>query len=303
MKVQNPASLIALLSGIIVVISFCTAGALKKLPQKKVSQRHVAVAKTVRLQAKPATHSLTTQGGNITVRSMVIQPYDANRIARDNKYEQLLEEGDKTVAANPVLAEGYYQKAASLIAYRPDAWLGLARARDAQGKSTQAFPAYRQAFNPPSGSGLYSSFPSDVASFARYGALCVENGQQEEAMKVYTQAGDRLNPKPDVPFGVADLSPQNLRARLDMIRGIALAEAKEHSGQDRDKEALQAFQKAAQEQPNDPHVQFYLGYGLRKAGKFAQAQTAFQKAAALDTEGTVKGATEENLRAVQAHRR
>ena len=122
-------------------------------------------------------------------------------------------------------------------------------------------------------------------------------------MKVYTQAGDRLNPKPDVPLGVADLSPQNIRARLDMVRGIALAEAKDHSGQNRDKEALQAFQKAAQEQPDDPQVQFYLGSGLRKVGKFAEARAAFQKAAALDTEGTIKAATEENLRAVQTHQK
>jgi tetratricopeptide (TPR) repeat protein len=239
----------------------------------------------------------------IRERTVVIRPFSPELQARDNKYEQYLEEGDKALAADPALAEGYYQKASSLIAYRPDAWLGLARARDAQGKSTQALPAYRQAFNPPSGSGLYSSFPSDVASLARYGALCAENGQQEEAMKVYTQAGDRLNPKPDVPLGAAYLSPQNLRARLEMVRGIALAEAKEHSGEDRDKEALEAFQKAAHEQPDDPQVQFYLGYGLRKAGRFAQSQAAFQKAATLDTEGTIKGATEENLRAVQAHRK
>lgn len=242
-------------------------------------------------------------GKHLRVRSMVIQPYDPNQIARDNKYEQLVEQGDRTLATNPAEAEGYYRQASSLIAYRPDAWLGLARAMDAQGKSAQALPAYRQAFAPPSGAGLYSNFPADVASYARYGALCAEAGQQEAALKVYKQAGDRLNPKPDVALDATELSSRQLRARLDVVRGIALAEAKEHSGQDRDAESLQAFQKAAQQQPDDAVVQFYLGYGLRKAGKFAEAQAALERASALDTEGTVKAATEENLRAVQAHRR
>jgi tetratricopeptide (TPR) repeat protein len=232
-----------------------------------------------------------------------MRPYDPKREARDRKYEGLVELGDRVLGTNPVAAASYYQRATVVDPYPTDAWLGLARAMDAQGKSAQALPAYRQAFNPPSGSGLYSSLPSDVASFARYGTLCEEAGLHEEAIKVYQETGARLNPKPDVPLEDDVLTPQQLRARLDVVRGIALAEAKEHSGQDRDREALQAFQKAAQEQPQDPKVQFYLGYGLQKVGKFAEAQAAFGRAAQADAGGTVRAAADEGLRAARAHRK
>lgn len=300
MKTLSVLRFSVILAIILTIASFSLAMATKK----NLHQPGVKMT-TARTNSKSASgfSAGNTHGKHLRVRSMVIQPYDPNQIARDNKYEQLVEQGDRTLATNPAEAEGYYRQASSLIAYRPDAWLGLARAMDAQGKSAQALPAYRQAFAPPSGAGLYSNFPADVASYARYGALCAEAGQHEAALKVYNQAWDRLNPKPEVALQAADLPPQKLRARLDVVRGIALAEAKEHSGQDRDAEALQAFQKAAQRQPDDPQVQFYLGDGLRRTGHFAEAQAVLQRASAIDTEGTVKAAAEKNLRAVQAHRR
>jgi len=301
MKTQVMIAITALMIGTAAVVSFCSPRSTKKSPQHPTAR-----ATTTRITGKSAVSSSGSADGKrpiIEVQSAVGQPYDLKREARDNKYEQLVEQGDRALASNPQAAENYYRQASLLIAYRPDAWLGMARATDAQGKSAEALPYYRQAFAPPSGAGLYSSFPADVASFARYGTLCEETGQHEEAAKIYNQSCDRLNPKPDVPLQAANLSPQQLRALLDVVRGIALAESRTHSGQDRDGEALQAFQAAAQQYPNDARVQFYLGHGLRKAGQFAQAQAAFQRAAQLDTEGTVKAATEENLRAVQAHRR
>ena len=235
----------------------------------------------------------------VEVYSMVIRPYDAKREARDNKYEQLLEQGDRTMAETPEEAEGYYRQASAVIPYRPDAWLGLARATDAQGKSTESLPYYKQAFEPPSGSGLYSSFPADVASLARYGAICEENGQHKAALEVYNQACDRLNPKPKIPLQAADLPSPQLRARLDVVRGIALSESKEHSGQDRDTEAVEAFKQAASLQPSDPLVQYYLGYGCLKTGQFAASKAAFEKAVRLDTDGSIKAAAQEKLAAVQ----
>lgn len=294
MKTQVTIGIIVVAIGAATVVSFCSPKA-----AKKGLHQPAAIAKPTAGTAGNTNGDRPTLQGKVA--SAVVMPYDPKQVALFNKYEQLLEQGDRTLAADPKAAEGYYRQASSLIPYRQDAWLGLGRAMDAQGKSTEAFPAYKQAFDPPSGAGLYSSFPSDVASFVRYGMLCEEAGQHEAALKVYNQACDRLNPKPDVPLKADALPSQQLRARLEMVRGVALAEAKDHSGQDRDAEALQAFQAAAQKQPSDPFVQFYLGYGLRKAGRFAEAQAAFQKAAVLDTEGTVKAAAGDNLRAVQAH--
>lgn len=238
--------------------------------------------------------------------SAIARPFDPKRAALDQKYENLTELRNRALATSPAAAENYYRQATVVDPYPTDAWLGLARASDSQGKTLQALTAYRRVFNPPYGSGLYSSFPADVEALARYGSLSEEAGQHESAMKAYGQAVETLNPKPDVPLPPLSAGNYNapcLRALLDVVRGVALAGTKEHDGQDKSAEALQAFQSAAQQYPNDARVQFYLGYGLRKAGQFAQAQAAFQRAAQMDTDGTVKTVMEENLRAVQAHRR
>ena len=187
-------------------------------------------------------------------------------------------------------------------------WTDLGRALDAEGRSDEAYAAYREAYDNPVRGG-YSNFPNDVEALTHYGIMCEDNGQHEAAVRAYNKANSELNPTQvgvslNVPADPKETPTSRLRALLNVICGLTIGEEKNlPGGADRSQEALEAFQEAAQKQPNDPRVQFYLGYGLRKAGKFAEARAAFQKAAALDTEGTVKGATEENLRAVQAHRR
>ncbi len=228
-----------------------------------------------------------------------VRPHNADRQARDQKYERLVELGQRLLASDPKAAEANFRAATAVDPQDTDAWMGLARASDAQGKKAQAFSAYGRVFG-SSGSGVYSTFPSDVEALARYGGLCEDAGQHEAALRACNQASERLNPKPKVPLGIPQdrpvASPQ-LRAMLEVVRGIALDQ------QGKKDEALAAFNHAAGLQPNDARVQFYLGSGLRKAGRFAEAQAALQRAALLDTEGTVKAATEDNLRAVQAHRR
>lgn len=231
-------------------------------------------------------------------RSVVIRPYDADRQARDYQYERLVEQGDGLRGTDPAAAEALYRQATSVNPKPTDAWMGLARASDAQGKKAQALSAYGRVFG-PSGSGMYSNFPSDVEALARYGTLCEAAGQHDVALRACNYAGSRLNPKPEVPVGVPldrPVAPAELHAMLDVVRGIALDQ------QGRGSESLAAFRQAALFLPNDARVQFYLGDGLRKAGQFTQARTALEKGAALDKEGTVKAAAE-SLRAIQAHRR
>jgi len=233
-------------------------------------------------------------------RSVVLRPYDAARQARDYNYAHLVAEGNGMRGTNPAGAEALYRKAIAVSPKPADAWIGLARAADAQGKRVQALSAYRRVYASPSGAGMYSNFPSDVEALARYGTLCADAGRLEEAVRAYNYAAGRLNPKPPVPLGV----PLNrasafseLRARLEIVRGIALDQ------QGRQAESLAAFGQAARFQPDDARVQFYLGFGLRKAGRFPEARAALEKASALDTEGPVKTEAAESLRAVQAHRR
>ena len=139
--------------------------------------------------------------------------------------------------------------------------------------------------------------------------MCENNGQHNAAVRAYNKATEELNPRRtgvplNVPAAPQETPAPQLRALALVVRGLAIGEGTDLTDlPGRISEALEAFQEAAWEQPNDPRVQYYLGYGLQKAGRMAEAQTAFQKAAQLDTEGTVKAASEENLQAVQAHRR
>ncbi len=274
MKTNNNMVPVLCLAGSVILISYCVAQATHK-------------------QGPPQPREW----------SVVKRPCNPQQEARDRKYEGLVELGDRMLGTNPAAAETYYRRATVVDPYPTDAWIGLARAADAQGKDSQALAAYRQTFDPPSGSGLYSSFPSDVESLARYGLLSEGAGQHEAAVKAYDQAAERLNPKPDVPLGGAGASAAHLRAMLHVVRGVAFAEAKEHSGQNKDTEALEAFQEAAQQEPNDARVQYYLGYGFQKAGQFAAAQAAYGRASRLDTAGAVKAAAVEGARAAQARRR
>lgn len=287
MKQKNNVASVLCLTGSAMLVSYCVA----QTVQEKTQQKQVQASP--QRQPMDFTHPM----------SAVQRPYDPKREARDQKYEHLTEMGDRALPTNPAAAETYYRQATATNAGLSDAWIGLARACDAQGKDAQALAAYQQTFAPPSGSGLYSSFPSDVESLARYGILSEDAGQHEAAAKAYNQAIERLNPKPGVSMGSIGTVPAQAKAMLNVVRGIALSEAKEHSGQDRDSEAVEAFQEAAKQQPNDARVQYYLGYGYQKAGQFAAAQTAFGKAARLDNEGAVKAAVQQKLPQVQAHQR
>lgn len=229
-----------------------------------------------------------------------IRPHDAALQARDYQYERLVEQGDGLRGANPAAAAACYRQAISVNPQPTDAWMGLARASDAQGKQAEALFAYRKVFASSSGSGMYSNFPSDVEALARYGTLCEDAGRHDAAVRACSYAGGRLNPKPKVSVGVPldrPVASPELHAMLDMVRGIALDQ------QGKGSESLAAFRQAAGLQPDDARVQFYLGDGLRKAGQFTQARAALEKGAALDQEGTVKAAAAESLRAIQAHRR
>jgi len=239
---------------------------------------------------------LQPHAGATTVR---IAPYDPARQVRLQQYESLVEQGDRLRATNPAAAEALYRQATAVDPQQTDAWMGLARASDAQGKKAQAFSAYDRVFG-SSGSGVYSTFPSDVEALARYGTLCEDAGQRDTAIRACNQAAERLNPRPKASLGVRldrPVASSELHAMLGVVRGIALDQQGKRS------ESLAAFRQAASLQPDDARVQFYHGYGLRKAGQFAEAQAALERAAALETEGPVKAATEEDLRAVQAHQR
>lgn len=150
----------------------------------------------------------------------------------------------------------------------------LGRIYEQQSQPDRAFAAYQQAFNPTIHS--YSDFPNDVEALARYGLRAEQRGQWAEAVRVYEQARERLNPKPSIALNFdpqveptaqhLNFDPQaeptalqlsQLRAMLNVARGIALDE------QAKSQDALAAYAEAVRLQPRQAVAQYYLGYGLQ----------------------------------------
>lgn len=208
---------------------------------------------------------------------------------------------------NYALAEKELRQAITLNASGGDVgmWADLGRALDEQGRSEEAYAAYRESYD-NSTRGGYSNFPNDVETLTHYGIMCEDHGQHGAAVKAYNKAATELNPRQtgvalDVPDDPDATDAPHLRALLGVMRGLTIGEEKNlPGGQDRKEEALEAFQEAAQQQPDDARVQYYLGYGYQKVGQVGQAQSAYKKAAQLDQEGTIKAAVE-NLRTMPAH--
>ena len=179
-------------------------------------------------------------------------------------------------------------------------WADLGRALDEQGRSEEAYAAYREAYDNPKRSGS-SNFPHDVETLTHYGIMCENHGQHESAVRAYNKAVEELNPRQtsvalDVPADPQQTPAPHLRALLDVMQGLTIGEEKNVAGgQDKSDEALAAFQAAAWQEPNDARVNYYLGYGYQKAGNVKAAQIAFARAAHLDTEGTVKAAAMKEL--------
>ncbi len=187
-------------------------------------------------------------------------------------------------------------------------WADLGRTLDEEGRSAKAYAAYREAYDSPTHGG-YSNSPNDVETLTHYGIMCEDNGQHGAAVRAYNKAVEELGRRQagvtlDVPGDPKETPVPHLRALLDVMRGLTIGQEKNVTGgQDRSGEALEAFQEAAQQEPNDARVQYYLGYGFQKAGQFAAAQAAYGRASRLDTAGVVKAAAAEGARAAQARRR
>ena len=211
---------------------------------------------------------------------------------------------------NYILAEKELRRSITLDASGGtcNTWSDLGRALEEQGRSEEAYVAYKEAFDSPK-RGSYSNFPSDVETLTHYGIMCENNGEHEAAVHAYNKAVGELNPRQtmvalDVPIDPKDTPVPRLRALLNVMRGLTAGEEKNLTGgQDRSGEALDAFQEAAQQQPNDAWVQYYLGYGYQKAGQFGAAVAAYGRAAQLDKSGTVKAAAMEGAQAARSRLR
>ena len=226
--------------------------------------------------------------------------------ARVDCADQLLREGQQarragdTEAAERELQECVKQHTAAASFALEE----LARLYETEGRTDEAIHAYHDMIHPPDGTppGTFGS------AFARihYATMLNGAGRWPEAVQAYR---DILR-SPDMPYNQGspatdepilgaqfDLTmpqPKAMQAMLHVVLGRRYGKNY--------KEALPQFEQAVAIDPSLAIAHFYKGYALQGQGQFAEAQAAFQKAAALDTEGTVRAAAAEHLRAVQAHR-
>ena len=180
----------------------------------------------------------------------------------------------------------------------------LGTALDHLGKRDAAFAAYRKAFGGPVPVTLSIQHegPDVVEAFARYGVLCEDRGLRRDAVQCFDGA---------VPAGLGPLygslnaataPPALVRALLGDVRGAVLEE-QARFGKERSAEALSAFRDGVRLAPGDPRPYLFLADGLRRAGRFAQAQAALRKVTKLDTSGALSLCAEQALESIWARRR
>lgn len=183
----------------------------------------------------------------------------------------------------------------------------LAMALDYGGKRDAAFSAYREAFGMPLGRMFdEGGSPEESEAVARFGLMCEDRGLHRDAVRCFNLADTEgagpglIGPLDDLT--AKSISPSLLRALLKITQGCALEEAGRF-GRDRSCDALTAFSVAVRLASADPRPQFFLAYGLRRAGRFTEAEAALRKVSRLDRRGDLKFASDQSLILIRERRR
>jgi tetratricopeptide (TPR) repeat protein len=204
---------------------------------------------------------------------------------------RLAREGHTALYRNDfITAERLLRQALTLDSRYVEAWYDLGRTLEEQNRLAEALSAYRRVFYPTPDYG--STFETDPAALSRYALLCDRVGRWQEAVQVWERASRSIEPQSDSPQFDVNFSPRvrqsaRFRAAANLAQGITF------SRRGWDDQALEAFERAARAQPS-PVTQYYLGYGLRTAGRHEEAEKAFRRAA-LGT-GATRAAAQKALR-------
>jgi tetratricopeptide (TPR) repeat protein len=196
-------------------------------------------------------------------------------------------------AAVKALQAGQYDDAAAdarqAIAMDASDILGpkvLAQALDAKGDTSGALSAYKALAD-----------PDDLIPYA---LLLLRQGNWAEALATYEKAlpyiGEGNLLRADNNFSLDTPQPQALEAAIHVARGLTYNIGDIVTPHAQNDKALTEFQKATALAPDSALANYYVGYGLQRMGRRADAQAAFKKAAALDqSNGDVKAAAEAAL--------
>lgn len=164
----------------------------------------------------------------------------------------------------------------------------LAAALDAQGKTQEALQAYKVIAE---AGGI---FPRNLLPYA---LLSLKVGDWQQAVSAYNKAlplldnGDIVrrssNFAPNVP------NPTALAAAIHIALGLQSDWRGYHGTyQEMNQQTLVQFHQASMIEPSSPLANY--GYGLKRLGRRAEAQKAFQKAATLG-QGDIKEAARKEL--------
>ena len=268
----------------------CEEATMKNRCEETIMKKWVLIASTGFVFCLAGTTSAQVQH-SVSRVSKRIAPLTPAQRAR------VLEIGRLAYAASDAMKLGNYALAETdarrSMALGTDSGLAkeaLAASLDAQGKTQEALQAYGEIA--ASGDG----FPRNLLPYAR---LLLKAGDYRQAALAYNKAlplvveGDVLEKaggfSPDVPH------PTALAAAVQTALGLETDWRGYHGTY---KEVIQQaqthFQKAVALEPNSSLANYYMGYGLKRLGKQAEAQAAFRKAAALGT-GDVKAAAQKEL--------
>ena len=172
----------------------------------------------------------------------------------------------------------------------------LAFALDAQDRTQEALDAYKVLAD------RGGDFPRIMLPYAR---LLLQTGQWAQAVVVYNKQLPNLSlgdlVRTNSHFSPATQRPEELATAIQIAQGLTYTAGEGWGLHSQDEEAMEHFQQAAALEPNSALANYYLGYGLKRLGRQAEAQAAFQKAAALD-DGNIKAAAlKEMPGAMQPH--
>ena len=230
-------------------------------------------------------HAVTRYPGPIPASSAPKMRADfLRRAALDDAAQSAINVGDYAEA------EVDARQALSLTRGDDEAPEFLAMALDAQGKTQEALQAYKALHD----AGAVT--PVDELPYAR---LLLETGQWPQAVEAYNKQlpysdGELMQAhsdfSPDVP------RPTDMATAIHVGMGLELGWRGYHGTyKERIQQAQEQFKQAAALEPKSSLANYYVGYGLNRMGRRAEAQKAFQKAAALGG-SDVKKAAEEELR-------
>ena len=174
----------------------------------------------------------------------------------------------------------------------------LAQIYDAEGRTNDAIQVYQTMLHPPANEGSGGTFAQDGLALIHCAMALNKAGRWPEAVQAYEvslsnrdmpdnqQHLSANEPRLDVHFDPDVPQPKAMEAMLYVVLGRWYG----HDYQN----AFPQFKEATAIDPSLAIAHFYSGYALQGQGRSAEAQKAFQKAAALDN-GDIKAAALKEL--------